>query len=59
MGVIVTNFVVCHVTVPVVLACLGWDNVTAMWHPMGKLAGHSGVVTVFGGVHDLGEAPVL
>ncbi len=38
----VTNFGVCCVTVPVVLACLGWDDVTATRHPMGKLAGHSG-----------------
>ncbi len=54
LGVNVTNFGVCCVTVPVVLACLGWDNVTATQHLMGKLAGHSGFVTVVGGVHDLG-----
>ena len=34
-----TNFVVCRVTTPVVVGCLGWDDTTVTWHPVGKCAG--------------------
>jgi hypothetical protein len=53
-GVNVTNFAVCCVTVPVVLACFGWNNVMVTRHPMGKLMEGSGFVTIVGGVLDLG-----
>ena len=36
-GANVTNFAVCHVTTPYVLACCGWDEATTTRHPMGKL----------------------
>ncbi len=45
-GVNVTNFTVCCVTMPVVLACFGWDGLTPTRHPMGKLVGDSRFVTV-------------
>ena len=45
-GVNSTNFAVCRVTVPLVLACFGWDGATATWHPMGKLVGNAKFVTV-------------
>ncbi len=44
----------CCITVPVVLACFDWDGMMATWHPMGKLVGDSGFVTIVGGVLDLG-----
>ena len=47
-GVNSTNFAVCRVTVPLVLACFGWDGVTATRHPMGKLVGDNKFVTVVG-----------
>jgi hypothetical protein len=43
-----TNFAVCRVTVPLVLACFGWDGVTVTLHPMGKLVGNAKFVTVVG-----------
>jgi hypothetical protein len=50
-----TNFAVCCVTVPLVLACFGWDGATATQHPMGKLVGNAKFVTVVGGgLADLG-----
>ncbi len=35
----VTNFAVCRVTMPVLLACFGWDDATVTQHPVGKLVG--------------------
>ena len=43
-----TNFAVCRVTVPLVLAYFGWDGVTATRHPMWKLLGNAKFVTVVG-----------
>ena len=37
-GVNVTNFAVCCITTPYVLACCGWDKSTMTRHPMEKLA---------------------
>ncbi len=39
LGANVTNFAVCHVTMPVLLACFGWDNAMVMRYPVGKLVG--------------------
>ena len=36
LGANMTNFVVCRVTTPYVLACCGWDEATMIRHPMGK-----------------------
>ena len=33
-----TNFAVCRITTPYVLACCGWDKATMTQHPMEKLA---------------------
>jgi hypothetical protein len=48
------NFVVCHVTVPVVLACVGWDGITMMRHPIGKFVGQDEFVAVLMGMHAVG-----
>ncbi len=39
LGANVMNFAVCHVTTPVLLACVGWDDATVMQHLVGKLVG--------------------
>jgi hypothetical protein len=41
-----TKFAVCHVTLPVVLVCVGWDEATVIWHPMGKCVGDNRSVVV-------------
>ncbi len=41
-----TNFAMSRVTLPVVLACVGWDEATVIWHPMGKCVGDDGAVVV-------------
>jgi hypothetical protein len=38
LGANMTNFAVCRITAPYVLACCGWDEATKTWHLMGKLA---------------------
>ena len=48
LGANLTNFAVCHITVPLVLACFGLDGTTATRHLMGKLVGDNRFVTVVG-----------
>ena len=43
-----TNFAVCCVTVPLMLACFRWDSATATRLSMGKLVGDNKFVIVIG-----------
>ena len=42
-GVNITNFLVSLHTVPLLFACVGWDDAATTWQPIGKSLGEDGL----------------